>query len=243
MPTEKRSKFSSIRLPVLLVCAFVVLALAVAGCGNEVVEPTEVPPTEAPEPTPLPDQTAYHDALASSIHGNTYGLGKGPNTWCSRCHSPQNWDPAAFRGPPPSCFSCKFPHEEEVQIAEGNPLVEEEDWVGIQCETCHVMDNGIATPGNAWYNPVKMEYEDVSNPTELCEKCHVTTTGNAFGSDVDHKITLGGSAHLNYGGFLGDVAPPTYCTDCHDSHTAVPKQCEDCHSTNRLENLGNYVLL
>jgi len=58
MPTEKRSKFSSIRLPVLLVCAFVVLALVVAGCGNEVVEPTEVPLPEAPEPTPLPDQTA-----------------------------------------------------------------------------------------------------------------------------------------------------------------------------------------
>ncbi len=55
----------------------------------------------------------------------------------------------------------------------------------------------------------QMEYVDVSNPTELCEKCHVTTTGNAFGSAVDHKITLGGSAHLNYGGFIGEEAPPS----------------------------------
>jgi len=58
----------------------------------------------------------------------------------------------------------------------------------------------------------------------------VTTTGNAFGSAVDHKITLGGSAHLNYGGFLGEEAPPTYCTDCHDPHTTEPLQCADCHA-------------
>jgi hypothetical protein len=141
-------------------------------------------------------------------------------------------------------MTCKFPTDDEIRIAEGNPLVPEEEWVGIPCETCHVMDMGVATQGIAWYNPVKMDYDDVSNPTELCEKCHVTTTGNAFGSAVDHKITLGGSAHLNYGGFLGDVPPPTYCTDCHDPHTQEPKQCGDCHSINEVDHAkGKYLAM
>ena len=176
------------------------------------------------------DQSAFIAAVEDNAH-NTYDIGHGPNTWCTRCHSPQNWDPEAFQGPPPACFTCKFPHEEEMRVAEGNPFVSEEEWVGIPCETCHrVNANGTADTAIAWFNPVIAEYQEVSNPTELCEKCHVTTTGNAFGSAVDHKITLGGSAHLNYGGFLGDVPPPSYCSDCHDPHTLEPKQCEDCHA-------------
>lgn len=212
------------------------LALAFTACQTSTPEPTEPPapppePTEPPppEPTPLPDQSAQLTAWESGMH-NFYSIEHGPNTWCARCHSPQNWDPEAFFGPPPACFTCKFPHEEEMRVAEGNPFVPEEEWVGIPCMTCHVVDeNDIVTPGIAWYNPVKGEYMEVSNPTELCEKCHVTTTGNSFGSAVTHKITLGGSAHLNYGGFLGEVAPPTYCTDCHDSHSLEPKECVDCH--------------
>jgi hypothetical protein len=117
-----------------------------------------------------------------------------------------------------------------MREAEGNAFVSEEEWVGIPCETCHTVEaNGIVNVGIAWFNPIKKEYQDVSNPTELCEKCHVTTTGNSFGSAVTHKITLGGSAHLNYGGFLGDVPPPTFCSDCHDPHSLEPKQCVDCH--------------
>jgi hypothetical protein len=193
-----------------------------------VVEPT---PTPTEEPPPPPDHSAQIAALAEGFHGDNYDVGHGPNTWCSRCHSPQNWDPAATVGPPPACMTCKFPTDEEIRIAPGNPWVLEEDWVGIQCDTCHILEDGVVTEGIAWLNPVKMEYEAVSNPTELCEKCHVTTTGNAFGSGVDHKITLGGSAHLGYGGgFTGETLPPTYCTDCHDPHNQVPKQCEECHT-------------
>jgi hypothetical protein len=116
-----------------------------------------------------------------------------------------------------------------MTVGDGNVLIEEADWKAIPCETCHVMVDGYATD-IAWLNPISMEYVDVSNSTELCEKCHVTTTGNAFGSAVDHKITLGGSAHLNYGGFIGEEAPPTFCADCHDPHTTEPKQCVDCHA-------------
>ncbi len=208
-------------------------ATATPAAPTEPPPPTEVPPTatEPPPPptaTPLPDQSAFLADWQSGPHAENYDLGKGPNTWCSRCHSPQNWDPEAFRGPPPACFTCKFPTDEEVRIAEGNPLVLEEDWVGIPCETCHRMTEGVATE-NAWFNPIKGEHEDVATTTELCEKCHVTTTGNSFGSAVTHKVTLGGSAHLNYGGFLGETPPPTYCTDCHNPHTTEPLQCATCH--------------
>lgn len=209
-----------------------------------VVPPTAVPPTSTPEPTPLPDQSAIVAAWENSKHGNTWGEGKGPNTWCSRCHSPQNWDPESFIGPPPSCFSCKFPTDPEMRIAAGNPFVPEDEWVGIPCETCHQMENGVATEGNAWLNPISMEYQAVNTTTELCEKCHVTTvgTGNPLRSAVSHKITLGGSAHLNYGGFIEEVPPPTYCTDCHDPHTQQPKQCEDCHEIDEAAHAkGNYT--
>lgn len=205
-----------------------------------VVPPTALPPTSTPEPTPLPDQAEFIAAWEGSPHGNTYGEGKGPNTWCSRCHSPQNWDPESFIGPPPSCFSCKFPTDEEMRIAEGNPFIPEEEWVGIPCETCHRMENEVVTQGIAWLNPVSMEYEDVSTPNELCEKCHVTTvgTGNPVRSAVSHEIVLGGPAHLNYAGFIDEGKPPTYCSDCHDPHTQQPKQCEDCHKIDEAAHAG-----
>lgn len=211
-----------------------------------VVPPTPVPATQTPKPTPLPDQSAVVAAWEASTMGNTYGEGKGPNTWCSRCHSPQNWDPASFIGPPPSCFSCKFPADPEMRHAEGNPFIAEADWVGIPCETCHEMENGVATASFAWLNPVSMTYEAVSTSTELCEKCHVTTvgTGNPVRSAVSHKIDLGGPAHLNYAGFIEAEKPPTYCTDCHDPHTQQPKQCQDCHTIDSAAHAnGKYTLM
>jgi len=213
--------------------AIILLMLVASGCQAEpeiqiqeveitvVVEPTAVP-TETPE-----DQTEYHVAWESGPH-STYDQGHGPNDWCARCHSPQNWNLEATVGKPPNCVSCKFPGQ-DMTVGDGNVLIEEADWNAIPCESCHVMVGDFAAE-IAWLNPISMEYVAVSNTTELCEKCHVTTTGNAFGSGVDHKITLGGSAHLNYGGFIGEEAPPTYCTDCHDPHTAEPKQCVDCHA-------------
>lgn len=206
-----------------------------------VVEPTQVPPTPTEEPAPPPDQTEIQAAWESSPH-NTYDLYHGPNTWCARCHSPQNWDPEATIGKPPNCFSCKFPTDDEVRVADGNDLIPEEEWKAVNCETCHIMEDGIATEV-AFYDPrsddpVEFVYEEVADNTELCEKCHVTTTGNSFGSAVDHKITLGGSAHLNYVGFLGDNPPPTYCTDCHDPHSTEPKDCLDCHELDEKEHAG-----
>jgi len=222
------------RKKLIIFGALVLLTLVLAGCQpaevqiqevevTVVVEPTAVPP----EPTDVPeDQSAYLADWEAGPH-STYDQGHGPNDWCARCHSPQNWNPEATVGTPPNCVSCKFPGQ-DMTVGDGNVLIEEADWKAIPCESCHVMENGFAME-SAWLNPVSMEYQEVSNTTELCEKCHVTTTGNAFGSGVDHKITLGGSAHLNYGGFMGEDAPPTFCTDCHDPHTAEPMQCIDCH--------------
>ena len=214
----------------IFIGVLVMLALTLSAFLPAAPEPVVQSDEEPPKPPDHSTYAEYYIALEEGPHGDTWGEGKGPNTWCSRCHSPQNWDPAAFVGPPPSCMSCKFPTDDEMRHAEGNPFVPEEEWVGIQCDTCHRAEEGVVLKGNAWLNPVTMEYQDVNTTTELCEKCHVTTMGNAFGSGVEHKITLGGSAHLNYGGFLGEVTPPTYCSDCHDPHTGAPKECEDCHT-------------
>jgi len=197
------------RKNLIILGALLLLVLIVAGC----------------QPKP-PDQAPIQADWESGPH-STYDLGHGPNDWCARCHSPQNWNPEATVGTPPNCVSCKFPGQ-DMTVGDGNVLIPEEEWKAVPCETCHIMEDGIAGE-SAWLNPIKMEYESVATTTELCEKCHVTTTGNAFGSGVDHKITLGGSAHLNYGGFLGDEAPPTYCVDCHDPHTTEPLGCVDCH--------------
>jgi hypothetical protein len=234
---EKKRKKK--RISILVLTSLLVFLLALTACqtepnevanaGEEVeVEDVEPPPAPEPTPVPIPDQSMYLAAWEEGPH-STYDLGHGPNTWCARCHSPQNWDPEAIIGPPPACFTCKFPTDEELRVAPGNDLVLEEDWFAIPCNQCHMVDENGTAGEVAWLNPVSMEYKEVKTTTELCEQCHVTTTGNSFGSAVDHKITLGGSAHLNYGGFIGDVAPPQYCTDCHDSHTTEPKECGDCH--------------
>jgi hypothetical protein len=110
-------------------------------------------------------------------------------------------------------------------------FVEEEDWVSITCESCHVMENDIVVPGLAWLNVVSGEHEPVNIPNELCEKCHVTTAGVQVtdGSGVTHGIVLGGSAHKNWAGEWPQSERPQYCSDCHDPHAATPKSCEDCH--------------
>lgn len=230
----------------LLAGAAILLALLLYACqpaATPTPEPTAIPPTATAVPTALPDQSKVHADLAKSSHGY-YGddLYHGPNTWCARCHSPQNWDPEAKPGKPPNCFSCKFPTDKEVRVSDGNTLIPKEEWVGIPCETCHRVDaNGIASAEIAWLNPISKEYVDVKTPTELCEKCHTTTTNNLFGSAVVHKIEFG-SAHLNYAGFINETPPPQYCTDCHDPHSQVAKTCVDCHQIDESKHaMGKYA--
>lgn len=205
-----------------------------------IVEATAVP-TEIPTPEPtlekpgvVLDSPEYQVAMAAwegSPHGQTYDLGKGPNTYCSRCHSPQNWDPAARPDAPPSCVTCKFPTDPELRIASTMDFVPEEDWVGISCETCHAIEDGRVLAEVSWLNVLTMERMPVGIPNELCSKCHVDSQGvkATGGRGVTHAISLGGSAHLNWAGALPQDHRPSYCTDCHDPHSLAPKQCIDCH--------------
>jgi hypothetical protein len=241
---ERRSRNNSTFWRLIL--SFIVLLLfivALGACAPEETPPpteTEVPPspvpptaTSPPPPTatPLPDQSEFRVAWESGPHANNYDLGKGPNTYCSRCHSPQNWDPTSKPDRPPNCITCKFATDEELRIATTMDFVEEADWFGITCESCHVVDeNGIAGE-LSWLNTATGEYEEINVPNELCGKCHANTSGLSVsgGTGVTHAISLGGSAHLNWAGEWPQEDRPQFCSDCHDPHSTEPKQCVDCH--------------
>jgi hypothetical protein len=141
-------------------------------------------------------------AWQAGPHAAGYDLGKGPNTYCARCHSPHNWDPEAKVDPPPNCVSCKFPNEEEVRIAESNPLIPEEDWKGISCDVCHQMEIASTDMGIAWRDAVTGYSESVASPTELCEKCHHDT------DVLQYKMDLGSHTHTDF-----------TCVDCHEPHS------------------------
>ncbi|MDH3943520.1 MAG: cytochrome c3 family protein [Anaerolineae bacterium] len=237
-----RTTSPSSKLPkwgIIVGILLVILAIGTACQPSETEEPTEAiaeeattPPTDVP-PTPLPDQSAMIADWESGAHGNTYDLGKGPNTYCSRCHSPQNWDPESKPGPPPTCITCKFPTDDEVRITPFMDFVEEADWVGITCATCHQVDeNEIASEQLAWLNVFTGKYEEVNTPNELCTKCHLTSSGIMVtgGSGVTHEIYLGGSAHKNWAGTKSTERRPEYCSECHNPHSVARPQCEDCHS-------------
>lgn len=214
-----------------LVGALILGAVLIAACQPAPTpEPTPLPPT--PVPTPV-DQTEYLVAWEAGPHSADYDLGKGPNDYCSRCHSPQNWNPASQASAAPTCVTCKFATDAELRISPTMNLVTEEQWVGIPCETCHQLDaNGVSNGEIAWLNPITKEYEEVAGVNALCEKCHANTSGVAFtgGRGVTHKIELGGSAHLNYAGAWPQTHRPDACNDCHDPHSGVPKTCQDCHT-------------
>jgi len=225
---------------VALVSASLILA-ACAPAATPTEAPTEVvvvvateAPTEAPTPEPV-DQSMYHDAMAARIGEGmgTYTLGRGPNDYCSRCHSPQNWNPESQPGPSPNCIVCKFPTDDAVREVDTMNFVAEADWVGIPCETCHEVDaNGVASDEISWLNPITLSYEVMSNSTELCEKCHITSSGVMFsgGRGASHKIEVGGSAHMKYAGEWPQADRPQFCADCHDPHSGVAKTCQECHT-------------
>ncbi|MBN2044775.1 MAG: cytochrome c3 family protein [Anaerolineales bacterium] len=248
---QKQVYSRSITLAVLLLS--LLLATMLAGCGQEapappveitvVVTATPLPTETPPEPPPPPDHSAIVAAWEQSPHGNTYDLGKGPNTYCSRCHSPQNWDPEATTDTPPNCVTCKFPTDAELRIASTMDFVSEEDWVGINCETCHVVEDGVVQEGIAWLSPLTGEYLAANTPNELCTKCHLTSQGVSAtgGRGVTHEIYLGGSAHKNWAGITNTERRPEYCSDCHDPHTQEPIACTGCHTIDETDHaMGFY---
>jgi predicted CXXCH cytochrome family protein len=168
-------------------------------------------PPPSPRPTATPDQSAERQAWLDGPHADTYSLESGPNTYCARCHSPANWDPAATIDDPPNCVSCKFAFEAEPRQAAGNPLVPQEQWLSIDCQVCHRMEDGHADPDPAWQDPASGYYETVGSSSELCEKCHQDNP------TLRHHRDLGDAAHNGY-----------ECTECHDAHSAKAS-CLSCH--------------
>lgn len=161
------------------------------------------PGTSTPIPTPNPTMTVIRVRWEQGPHADTYDLEKGPNTYCARCHSPQNWDPAATIDPPPNCVSCKFPFEAEPRQAAGNPMVPADEWQSIGCEICHPTHNGDVEPEIAWLNITTGFHETISEPTALCEQCHLDE------GMILHQRPLGDHVHAEFS-----------CTDCHDPHDA-----------------------
>lgn len=180
-------------------------ALAVFACQTSTIAPADPAIVETVIITPSIAETnpEFWEQWKSGPHAAIYDLGKGPNSYCARCHSPANWDPAAHVDPPPNCVSCKFSFEETPRIAEGNPLISEDQWSGLDCNVCHQIQNGLLNQEFSWFDKVSGYYETVT-PTELCEKCHNNT------ETLNHKILLDENTHPGYS-----------CIDCHDAHTAT----------------------
>lgn len=233
-----------------VVGAMVLLSMLLYACAPAPTpEPTAVP-TNVPQPTavPLEDQSAIWAAWEEGPMSAAYDIGKGPNTMCTRCHSPMNWKPGSKVGPSsappnPTCVTCKFPNNKMFpnfniapSFAEGGmDLVTEDQWIGIPCAQCHQVDalTGLASHEIAWLQPIVMTYEKLNTPDELCTKCHSAYGGNKEGSaglTMSRAIVVGGTAHLNFAGEWPLADRPKYCIDCHDPHSSAVKQCEDCHA-------------
>jgi len=208
MPSNRFSTLRGIRFLVVLALAG---GLLLSACQAAATPPAEALITEAASPTP--DQSAYWQAWRGGAHAASYDLGKGPNTYCARCHSPANYDPMAKVDPPPNCVSCKFAFESEPRVAVSNPLVPEADWKGVGCESCHWMKGGVAQAEISWLNVQTGYHETLATTTALCEKCHADT------ETLRHKRDLQDGAHQGY-----------TCTQCHDAHTTQAScTAANCH--------------
>lgn len=201
---------------------FFILLTGTACQGSETPADEMISPVASSSPTADPaDQSKQWDNWQKSPHAKTYDLGKGPNTYCSQCHSPRNWDPQAVIDPPPNCVSCKFAFEDEPRIAAGNPLVPINEWVDIRCDVCHQVDKGVADPLPVWWDQEAGQYVPVAGATEQCEKCHTDT------ETIRHRRELGDDAHADF-----------ECTECHDAHS-VAASCanEACHAAVDADNV------
>ncbi len=204
--------------------AMFLLILTVSACqsvNTQTGTPTAIP-SSTPEPTLQPTATLTimeqgpmeWGAWEFGPHAAIYDLSKGPNTYCARCHSPANWDPQAIIDAPPNCVSCKFQNEADVRIAAGNPLVPEAEWKGVECSTCHRIQDGKLVAEPAWHDQETGYYESIESTSELCEKCHMDT------ETLRHKRELGDQAHAGF-----------TCTSCHDPHS-MEASCSQsgCHN-------------
>jgi hypothetical protein len=172
--------------------------------------------------TPTPGNSTDPQALwKGSPHASTYDPGKGPNTYCAKCHSPFNWDPKAQIGTAPNCVSCKLPVEKDPRISKQNPLVSMADWKNIDCKVCHETIGNNVSSAIAWWDQKTGKYESVADGTALCNKCHVDT------QKMSHQVDLKDSAHSGF-----------ECLDCHNPHsTSASCSNSGCHENVRAANV------
>jgi len=184
----------------------ILVALLVA-CSSE--------PAATPEPTPEPrDDSAIRAALSEGVHGDTYDLGRGPNTYCAECKSPANWDPESLINFPPNCVSCKFPSDTQMRVAAGNPVVPENQWQGIRCSNCHSStETNEVVEDIAWWDSTTDSYIPQDNSTVLCEQCHRDTGAGTMRARALEQS----EAHSE-----------ATCTTCHDPHSGAAS-CTTCH--------------
>lgn len=93
---------------------------------------------------------------------------------------------------------------------QGSPHAQVEDVV--DCQNCHLLQNGMATSDLGWWNERASKYESVTDSTDLCLQCH---------TEYDNPK----SAHAQ-----------KICTDCHDEHV-IKASCFDCHEHIRMESI------
>lgn len=220
-------RFHLIVLLLLLAVILTACSLAAAPTPTPTAAPKPAPTAAAPAAPTARVATAAQLASAqqnweAGPHNNTYDLYHGPNTYCARCHSPQNWDPKATVGKAPNCFSCKFPTDKAVRISPQAPLIEEANWKKVGCPVCHSVVNNVVDPKPVIWNNGTQKYDAVASNSALCEKCHTDSLGG-----TRHKIVLGGGAHSNQIG--QSAARPTECTDCHNPHS-MKSDCKTCHA-------------
>lgn len=201
-------------LVIILIITYLALALSACNAAINMQTKADTPSSVPPSPVPTlpPEIQAVYTAWESGVHANTYGVEKGSNTYCAKCHSPTNWDTAAKVDPPPNCVSCKFAFESEPRAAINNVLVPESDWNNIGCEICHKTQGEIVENAYGWLNTATGYHETVATSTQLCEKCHLDN------ETLRHKRDLGQGKMSNF-----------ECTKCHDAHS-VKANCRNCHS-------------
>lgn len=178
--------------------------------------------SESSSATPMPEATQLSmttdnpivDKWLAGPHADTFVVdAEGTNDICTRCHAPDNFIPS-MDDIPPSCYAAPGCH---FEVEEMPPFITEEQWLSVQCRTCHEIDkDGVVQPEYAWLAVAAIdEYETVESTTELCLNCH-----KEFDQPEHISITVGG-VHDGYS-----------CTDCHDAHDTFTS-CSDagCHET------------
>ncbi|MBW6518972.1 MAG: hypothetical protein K0A89_10790, partial [ANME-2 cluster archaeon] len=170
--------------------------------------------TRSPEKVDLASSTWLNSSHADSRSGASDS-----NVNCAKCKSPLNYN-----------ASILDPKNVSIAI---------EDWKGIQCRVCHNLHdrgypNNTGTSGApiAFYNATASSYtnysvyDEISNNTELCEKCHQPGGSHDTKFAGTHRDTLGFD-----------------CTDCHmnasfsrgmhefkvENTTSAETGCEVCH--------------